>query len=140
MRSLVLPASLLAQVAGVALAAAQTVAPPMDSLARGRHYTQWFFSGQADSLWAHLSPAAQEALGSVAAIRTESAGMQQWGVQGALLSEQIIPRGTGWEYRRTMRMTHEHAPMMATLIFNANGEIVGWRHGKASEVDRNSQP
>jgi hypothetical protein len=120
-----------------ATARSQAVAPGPaadDSLARARRFTSWFFEGAADSIWAHLSPGLREAAASTDAVRAAIDRVSRWGSETALIAEGFDRFRGRTEYRRTMRCAGSRGPMMASLIFDSAGRIVGWYQGKASEA------
>jgi hypothetical protein len=116
---------------GRAQSPATTAAAGVDSLARARMYTKWFYTGAVDSVWAHVSPAGQKALGDPSAIKEDMRRLGTWGREVAVLDERFVRTGNRLEYRRTVRTANRPSPMLVSLTTNASGLLVGWQFTEA---------
>ena len=102
------------------------IAAPMDSLELGRKATDWFYLGQTDSLWNHVSDTTDWNSRSDFATRTK--GMLQdlverAGFEDSLISEEFVKRHGQTQYWRTARFQSIDEPVMLRWV------IVGGRIG-----------
>ena len=121
---------ILAPLAVALLAAAAPlsaqIAAPMDSLELGRKATDWFYLGQTDSLWEHVSDTTDWNSRSDFATRTK--GMLQdlverAGFEDSLISEEFVKRNGQTQYWRTARFQSIDEPVMLRWV------VVGGRIG-----------
>jgi hypothetical protein len=132
-------ASLLLLLAGAAATGhAQGTAP--DTLALGRKYTLWFYSGQVDSLWAHHSEAAKKAMGSAKSYLDQIVEISaELGTEQQVLEERFVRRLGKTQYWRTATFSAASEPFMVRWAFGPNGEIEGLGlnpKSKAPPVDK----
>jgi hypothetical protein len=96
----------------------------------GRHYTQWLYAGQADSLWAKFSPEMREAVPSAQALgEMRQQIYMQIGGETEVVKEEIVepsPVPGLTVYVRTARFAE--APMLVnvTVATDSAGVIQGF--------------
>lgn len=110
--------------ASVAPAGAQ--APPVDSLALARQYTQWLYVGRADSLLAHSTDAVREeyAEGPGYARYGETIA-ERAGVELEVIEETWKLRNGDCQYWRTARFSNMEEPLMVRWVLDPEGRIEG---------------
>src|SRR5262245_49570791 len=87
---------------------------PSDSLARVRRYSEWFFSGQIDSLWANVNDRGRRAIsGPEQLTQRRSQFTQAAGLPVEVVEERFVWRGGARQYWRTIRATS--APELVML-------------------------
>jgi len=112
-------------------AAAQTAAagPPDDQtlLALGRQYTLWFYTAEADSLFAHMTEESQAAVNGVEGIRQESAGfVMRAGGEIELIEDKMTRRRGNPQYWREARFDgFTEEPLVIRWVFDSTGKIAG---------------
>ena len=130
---------LLVAIAAIALTgrgvAAQAPAAPKDSLAFARRLSEWFFTGQKDSLWAHSSADVQKMLEKpdayVSALNDLSG---RAGSEEKVIEEKFVKRKGNTQYWRTSKYSMEAEPVMIRFAFSPDFRIVGIGMNKASEA------
>ena len=125
LRSLVLVAAL-----GAAPVAVQAQAPaaPDDAalVALGKQLTTWFFEGQADSLYAHLSEAAKQNAGGVVGIREHmSEFTSRAGTEVGVLVEKMTRRNGKPQFWHEGTFTNFPDALVIRWVFNEQGEVDG---------------
>jgi hypothetical protein len=91
----------------------------------GRKFTQWFYTAQFDSLWAHMGEDTRKELGQASA-------MGEWldqmssraGEETKVLEETVVMRKGSPQYWRTAEFTMMAEPLMLRWVI-VNGEING---------------
>jgi hypothetical protein len=91
----------------------------------GRKFTQWFYTAQFDSLWAHMGEDTRKELGQASA-------MGEWldqmssraGEETKVLEEKVVMRKGSPQYWRTAEFTMMAEPLMLRWVI-VNGEING---------------
>jgi hypothetical protein len=119
----------------VALTAAPIQAQTTDvtadptSLLWGRQFTEWFFTGEADSIFVRMDAENQQQAGSAANIRGFLAQVQQQGGnEEEILSEEVKTDSTGM-YRYIRRARFSNLPEMVikeTWVLSADRKIAGF--------------
>lgn len=112
-------------------AATPAPAPPAvkldyDSLAFGRQMTNWFYSSEVDSLWAHTAPEMQQQLGSKDKW-SEMIGefVQRAGMESELVEERWVKRNGLRQYWHIFRATEFTAePLMLRWVL-IPGKMIG---------------
>jgi hypothetical protein len=118
------------------IAAAIMVAAPLNAQAAdsaqlelGRRYTQWLYTGQADSLWARFSPEMRQAIPTAQALSEMRAQIQnQAGDETEIVSERIMdppPEPGLTVYVRTARFSKAPMNVNVTVITDSAGIIQG---------------
>lgn len=126
--------ALLVGAAAAAPAAAQTTAPAATgdsaaaeapiSIDHARKLVDFFWAGQADSLWAQMSPSLQEKVGSPEAITEkllEVAG--RYGSETEVLEETIAPSEDRFVYERTIQLENAPGPLVFLWTYDADGRL-----------------
>jgi hypothetical protein len=129
-----LPAAAL--VFGASLVEAQQQSPPQpfDSLGFARQVTQWFYTGQTDSLLAHLPPeergnmTADEILDQLARLTARA------GNEVEVIEEKFVMRNGHPQYWRTARFDNIDEPMLIRWVINSKLEILGAGMGPLSQA------
>jgi hypothetical protein len=113
--------------------AAQQPATDADFIALGRKYTEWFYAGQGDSLFAHLLPG-----GKIASPAEIVAGRDQMtarvGSEVKVLEEKLNRRKGRRQYWREARFDNLEEPMVVRFLFDDAGAIAGVGLGPKSET------
>ena len=125
LRSLVLVAAL--GVAPVAVQA-QAQAAPDDAalLTLGKKLTLWFFEGQADSLYAHLSAGAKEGAGGVDGVRQHmSEFTSRAGMEVEVLVEKMTRRNGKPQFWHEGSFANYPEALVIRWVFNEQGEVDG---------------
>jgi hypothetical protein len=128
-RTLVVAAAALT--AAVPSAVAQTAAPTLPDaqtlLALGRQYTLWFYTAEADSLFAHMTVESQEGVQGVDGIRQEAASfVMRAGGEVELIEDKMTLR-RGWpQYWREARFDgFTDEPLVIRWVLDSTGKIAG---------------
>ena len=116
-------------------AAAQAPAVPTDSLAFARKLSEWFFTGQKDSLWAHSSADVKKQLEKpdsyVEALNDLSA---RAGSEEKVVEEKFVKRKGNTQYWRTSKYSLAGEPVMVRFAFSPDFTIIGIGMNPASEA------
>lgn len=125
LRSLVLAAVL----GGVPVAVqAQAPSAPDDAalMALGKKLTVWFFEGQADSLYAHLSDAAKANAGGVEGIRQHMSDFSsRAGSELGVLVEKMTRRNGKPQFWHEGTFSNFPDALVIRWVFNEQGEVDG---------------
>jgi hypothetical protein len=116
-------------------AAGQAPAAPMDSLAFARKLSEWFFTAQKDSLWAHSSADIQKMMQKPDAFvdaLNELSGRA--GAEQKVIEEKFVKRKGNTQYWRTSKYSIEADPVMIRFAFSPDFKIIGIGMNKASEA------
>jgi len=121
--------------ATAATAPAPTVHPKVgDEMELGRKYTQWFYTAQFDSLYAHMSEDARKEMGSASAM---AEGLDQLtaqaGEETSVVSEKVVMRKGNPQYWRTANFSMMGEPLIIRWVI-VNGEIWGIGMNPASQA------
>ena len=131
-RFLVLAACSLA--AAAASAHAQT-ALPADSLELARKYTQWFYTGRADSLVAHHDEASRKMLGAGERLQTMLLELTaRAGTETEVLEEKFVTRNGRRQYWRTAKFSQFAEPVLLRWVLTPRGELAGIGLGPKSQA------
>jgi murein DD-endopeptidase MepM/ murein hydrolase activator NlpD/predicted DCC family thiol-disulfide oxidoreductase YuxK len=101
--------------------------PSEDPYKTGRDYTQMFYDGKADELWARFSPVMKKVFDNakvVLGIHYQLAG--QYGPETELSDEQVLHMGDLTIYQREVMFQKVTTPMMVQWTFDSNGTIEGF--------------
>ena len=116
-------------------AAAQTPAQSTDSLAFARKISEWFFTAQKDSLWAHSSADMKTQLEKpdsfVDALNDLSA---RAGAEDKVVEEKFVKRKGNTQYWRTSKYSLVGEPVMVRFAFSPDFTIIGIGMNPASEA------
>lgn len=125
--------------AGDAADAANAPHLPADSMEIGARYVGWFLDGEADSLWAHMTPDAQENAESVDGIlNAMDQVMTQVGVQADVIETKYVMRNGMPQYWHTASFTDFDEPIQIRWVITPDGMIGGMGinpESRAPEVD-----
>jgi hypothetical protein len=102
---------------------------PADSarMRTGRSYTQWFYEGKTDTLWALFTPEMRghaPTAGDLAAFRGQIA--IQLGAETAVVSESVADDGGVTVYTRIARFEKAPAPLRLVWATDAGGRVSGF--------------
>ncbi len=116
--------------ARVALAACASLAfgAPLqaDTLSRGHDVAAQFLRGDADAIWAAMTPDMRQAIGSPQALRAVHDDLRQaFGDEAEVLSETESAQGGFDVYTRLARWTQSAAPIGMTVSFDAQDKVAG---------------
>ncbi len=122
-------AGLLACTAVPAYAQSTDVTADPGSLLWGRQFTEWFFSGEADSIFARMDSDNQKQAGSAANILEFLAQVQEHGGnEEVVLSEEVKPDSSG-VHRYVRRARFSNMPDMVITevwVLSAERKIAGF--------------
>lgn len=126
-RTLVVAAAALTATPAVAQTAAPTLPDAQTLLALGRQYTLWFYTAEADSLFAHMTEESQEAVQGVEGIRQESASfVMRAGGEVELIEDKMTLRRGYPQYWREARFDgFTDEPLVIRWVFDSTGKIAG---------------
>jgi hypothetical protein len=98
-----------------------------DLLALGRTYSGWFFAGQSDSLFAHMTPPERQHMGAPGRLMEVMLSMtSQVGEEETIIDERVVTRSGVREYWREARFTNfSMETLVARWIFTDEGAISG---------------
>ncbi len=127
---------LLALLLAPAGLAAQTTLTDADYLTLGRKYYDWFVSAEADSIFAHLSPAAREGAGGIDGVNSAIVDfLTRAGVENELVEEKMTRRNGRPQYWRESRYaTFTEESLVFRWVFNEAGELDGVGMGPKSRT------
>lgn len=128
--------SLLALLLAPASLAAQSTLTDADYLALGRKYYDWFISAEADSILAHLSPAAREGAGGIEGVnRAVVDFLTRAGVETELVEEKMTRRNGRPQYWRESRYaSFTDETLVFRWVFTDTGELDGVGMGPRSRT------
>ncbi len=116
----------LCVLAAMACALTPTAALGDDCSRQGRSFTQWFLSGQIDSLWTRLSPEMKKAVRGLDGFRGLAQQVSnQAGHETGILSETCEAKGTLRTYKRHSTFEHGPATIFIQWTWDPKGTIVG---------------
>lgn len=127
---------LLALLLAPASLAAQATLTDADYLALGRKYYDWFVSAEADSIFAHLSPAAREGAGGLDGVNQAIVDfLTRAGVEDQLVEEKMTRRNGRPQYWRESRYAaYTEESLVFRWVFNDAGELDGVGMGPRSRT------
>lgn len=105
-------------------ATATAAAQASVTLDHARKLVDFFWAGQADSLWAQMSTSLREKVGSPEAITEkllEVAG--RYGSETKVLEETIVPREGRFVYERTIELENAPAPLVFIWAYDADRRL-----------------
>lgn len=127
--------TLAALLIGARGAQAQTTAQSVDSLALARQYTQWFYTGMADSLLAHYDPADSARKGSPEEIlQTLDQLTSRAGNEVSVIEEKFVKRNGRTQYWRTAKFDNFEEPILLRWVILPGGYIGGFGLGPLSQA------
>jgi len=100
----------------------------------GRKYTEWFYTAQFDSLWAHFDEDSRKEIG-------QASKMGEWldqltaqaGEETKVIEEKVVMRKGNPQYWRTASFSMMAEPLMLRWVI-VNGEIRGIGMNPASQA------
>ena len=117
---------------GASLEAQQRL--PADSMELARKYTQWFYTGMADSLLAHMDSANRPDM-TVARIEQAMSNVAaRAGNEVSVIEEKFITRNGNRQYWRTAKMDILEEPFLLRWVMTPKGEIGGVGMGPLSQA------
>ena len=113
---------------------------PVDSLAVGRTFTRWFYTGKGDSVFARLAPKMREKMPNPDAVnRQYQAVTGAAGDEDSVIREEITPREAGgFIYRRTAKFKKVSIPFQLIWTVMPDGMVDGLLIG-TEQMLRNAQ-
>jgi hypothetical protein len=113
-----------------AVAAPDTAAPvvPADSasmMAFGHSLNDWFWTIEADSLWAHTGDETRSFMQSASNLADQIFGfVSQFGVETAMVSEALARQGDNYVYTRVVRTDGSEKPWTVAWTYRPDRTIV----------------
>jgi len=144
-----LPAAALALALAVVPAAAQNASPAAPAadtagavnwtdtqwLLHGRQITEWFFTGQTDSVLAHSSPDARERSGGAnGMLEARDELTARVGSETKVISDKMTKRKGNTQYWRESEYENASEPIVLRFVFNAQAQIIGIGVGPLSQT------
>jgi len=134
------PAVLSAQTTASSTATATAAPAPVvhprvgNEIELGRKYTEWFYTAQFDSLWAHFDEDSRKEIG-------QASKMGEWldqlfvqaGEETKVIEEKVVMRNGNPQYWRTASFSMMAEPLMLRWVI-VNGEIRGIGMNPASQA------
>ncbi|MEJ7809332.1 MAG: hypothetical protein WKG32_02845 [Gemmatimonadaceae bacterium] len=112
-----------------------------DSFALARQYTQWFYTAQVDSLWAHHSEGARKEMGSARVLEEQLSQLtERAGTEVQVLEEKFVKRNGRRQYWRTAKFSQFPEPLLVRWVLGDAGEIMGMGLGPASQAPPTDPP
>ena len=99
-----------------------------ETMERGRHFTDLFYTGQFEELWESLSPELQGVFGSVAqmgGMREQLRG--QLGSEAEIVDEEVRNEGVMVLYIRKVKFEKLDQPLVVQWTFDGQGIATGFR-------------
>lgn len=107
----------------------------LDSLALARQYTQWLYTGEADSLAAHATDTAREGFATVEGFTQYSETIaSRAGFETDVIEETWKLRNGACQYWRTASFTDVREPMLIRWVLDVEGRIAGLGLGPATQA------
>lgn len=131
------PTTLTAQEAAAATTGADATSAPeaFDTMAVGRRATRLFLDGDADSLWAMLTPEFQEKVGSADGIMDRLDMINdRAGTEVLVIEESIRMRHGRPQYWRVTEFDLAPEPLLLRWVISPEGKISGQGLGLASQA------
>lgn len=122
------PVRALALVLAVGASACAGDAPPDTSpMALGQTYTDWFYSGQVDDLWARFTPELQSAFGARDSLRVyRERTVGELGRETGAPREAVSEAGETLVYARVSDFERAPDPMLLEWAIDSSGAISGF--------------
>lgn len=115
--------------------AAQAQTTPIDSLALARQYTQWFYTGMADSLIAHYPPSdSANPRNPEQILQTLDQLTARAGNEVSVIEEKFIKRNGRTQYWRTAKFENFEEPILLRWVILPGGYIGGFGLGPLSQA------
>jgi murein DD-endopeptidase MepM/ murein hydrolase activator NlpD len=111
----------------VGLCAAFHAAADEDILALGQGYTQQFFDGELDTIWAQMTPEMQDTIGSKEALGAFRRRIEaEAGVEQQVVREAVTQQAGARTYMRYGRFEKMATPVAVSWSFDGEGRIAGF--------------
>jgi hypothetical protein len=118
----------------VALPAAAQEAS-VDTISIGQRATDFFYEGEMDSLWAMLTPAFQEGLGSTEKLFERLDFLsERAGDEVAVIEETVKMRKGRPQYWRVAEFDLAPEPLLLRWVISPDGKVAGQGMGPASQA------
>jgi hypothetical protein len=114
--------------------AAAQGAKSTDSLALCRQYTQWFFTGQMDSVLAHHAPETREGMSKDVLQNRLVEMTTRAGSEVGVLEEKFVKRNGRTQYWRTSKFSDFEEPLLFRWALDAQLQIIGMGMGPKSQA------
>ncbi|MGE0354868.1 MAG: hypothetical protein AB7I33_03195 [Gemmatimonadales bacterium] len=115
-------------------AAAQAAPSGTDSLSLARKYTNWFFTGQMDSVLAHMNEKGRASTTAEELMQRLDMLTSRAGNEVAVLEEKFVKRNGQTQYWRTSQFDNFDEPLLFRWVILPKGEIGGMGMGPASQA------
>ena len=128
--------ALAALLIGTQAAVAQNTPQAVDSLALARQYTQWFYTGMADSLIAHRDPSDTSAASRdpERILQTLDQLTSRAGNEVSVIEEKFVKRNGRTQYWRTAKFDNFEEPILLRWVILPGGYIGGFGLGPLSQA------
>ena len=126
---LALPALLLAAPLAAQGAASAAPVARLDSattIAVGRKYTEWFYAGLGDSVFAHSSAPVKAKITAAQINDIQGQLLAQVGSEASVVSERVVVRDSLSGYVREAKFELMDEPLMVVFTLGRTGEIYGF--------------
>jgi hypothetical protein len=144
-----LPAAALALALAVVPAAAQNASPPAPAadtapavnwtdtqwILYGRQVTEWFFTGQTDSVLAHSAPDVLDRMGGAKGLlEARDELLARVGSETKVNADKMTKRKGNAQYWRESEYENGPEPIVLRFVFNAQAQIIGIGMGPLSQT------
>ncbi len=100
---------------------------PIDFLQAGRDFTNFFYDGKANDIWANLSPEMKKVFNDSDTILGMRLRMKdEYGPETAVTDEKVTVEGEFVHYRRVVMFQKKDTPITLQWTFDRNGIVVGF--------------
>ena len=133
-------------IGGAPIASAQATGPaapaprpkpaqlPSDSVQVARKYALWFYTGQSDSLFAHMDSTTRDDYKAADGVADDIANFAlNVGSELNVVKERFVTRLGRRQYWRTARFTGVNDPFLVRLVIGPHGEFLGMGFGSARQ-------
>ena len=108
-------------------AAAQASADSASGLLQARQFTEWFYTGQKDSVWAHLDDASRQEVGTPADLaRQLDQATRQVGSEMDVVEENLRVADGKTIYNRLAKFSRSDEPIVLQWVFTRGGQITSF--------------
>jgi hypothetical protein len=107
---------------------------PADSMELGRKFTEWFYTGQADSLLAYLVVNPERPMTTDDIERSILQVASRAGNEVSVIEEKFITRNGARQYWRTAKMSILEEPFLLRWVITPEGKIGGLGMGPLSQA------
>ncbi len=127
MRSTLYLAALLLAPAALNAQAASPAAAPTDAqlIAKGRQLTDWWYAGQADSIYAIMTPDARAKMDKGEFLQQRDMILARIGSEVIVVEDKMTLRKGNRQYWRESKVETMDEPVVMRWVFDTEGNVIG---------------